>query len=238
MSADQPEFLRATRESYDAIAAEYTDRSADELAGLPLERALLAAFAELARAAAPADATPPPVADLGSGPGHVTARLHDLGLPVFGVDLSPRMVALARRAHPRLRFHVGTMTSLDLPDATLGGIVALYSVIHVPDGHLAALFAELHRVLLPGAPVLLAFQSGDVDERAHVAERFGHAVSLDCHWRTPETVTGHLRKGGLDVTARMLRAPGPGETRPRALLLARRPPAGPDDGDGTRTGSG
>src|SRR5690606_12944688 len=63
-------------------------------------------------------------------------------------------------------------------------------------------------------------------------------VSLDCHWRTPETVTGHLRKGGLDVTARMLRAPGPGEPRPRALLLARRPPAGPDDGDGTPTHSG
>nr|WP_239157776.1 class I SAM-dependent methyltransferase [Streptomyces sp. SID13726] len=50
-----------------------------------------------------------PVADVGSGPGHVTAALHALGIPVFGVDVSPRMVELARRAHPDLRFHVGSI---------------------------------------------------------------------------------------------------------------------------------
>ncbi|MGW6474472.1 class I SAM-dependent methyltransferase [Streptomyces nigra] len=53
-------------------------------------------------------------ADLGSGPGAVTAHLHRLGLTVFGVDLSPGMVALARRAHPALRFHVGSMKDVDL----------------------------------------------------------------------------------------------------------------------------
>lgn len=224
MRADPPEFLRATRVSYDAIADEYTDRFADGLADLPLERALLTAFADLARTAGAGEGTTRlPVADLGSGPGHVTARLHRLGLPAFGVDLSPRMVALARAAHPGLRFHVGSMTALDLPAGTLGGIVALYSVIHIPDDHLTGLFAEFHRVLAPGAPVLLAFQTGDEDGGLHLDERFGRPVSLDYHWRTPATVITHLTEAGLELTAQTLREPAPDEKRPRALLLARRP---------------
>ena len=227
MTADIPanheyaDFLKATRASYDAIAPAYTDRFPDWLADShPLDRSLISAFTELAREHVPA-----PVADLGSGPGYVTAHLDGLGIPVFGVDLSPRMVALARTAHPELRFHVGSMTSLDLPAETLGGILALYSVIHIPTEHLAAAFAEFHRVLVPGGHVLLGFQSvrpdGD-EEHLHLAERFGHEISLDYYWRTPDTVAAHLGKAGLPVQARVLREPVEGEKRPRAFVLARK----------------
>ncbi|MEV7451156.1 class I SAM-dependent methyltransferase [Streptomyces nigra] len=184
----------------------------------PLDRSLIGAFAELAAVHAPA-----PVADLGSGPGAVTAHLHGLGLTVFGVDLSPGMVALARRAHPALRFHVGSMTALDLPDGTLGGIVAAYSLIHVPDEHLADACGEMARVLRPGAPVLLVFQSGDAEGRMRLSERFGRDVDLTYHWRTPETVAERLAEAGLRVTARVLREPVGEEKRPRAFLLAEKP---------------
>lgn len=221
MRADSPEFLHATRTSYDAVAEAYAAEFPDSLAGRPLELALLTAFADLVRAAgAPKQ---PPVADIGSGPGHVTARLHELGLPVFGVDVSPRMVALAREAHPELRFHVGTMTALDLPDETLGGIVALYSIIHVPDAHLPAVFAEFHRVLVPGAPVLLGFQTGDEDGHARLTERFGQEISLDYYWRTPDTVASHFARAGLEPHACLLREAVGGEQRPRTFLLARKP---------------
>ncbi|KUL36167.1 class I SAM-dependent DNA methyltransferase [Streptomyces regalis] len=217
------DFLQATRASYNAIAAAYADRFSDWPAdSAPLDRSLVTAFAELAREHAPA-----PVADLGSGPGSVTAHLHTLGLPVFGVDLSPRMVGLARRAYPELRFHVGSMTSLDLPDETLGGIIALYSIIHIPDDHLLTTFAEFHRVLVPGAPVLLAFQSGDSEDHLHMSERFGQEIALDYYWRTPDTVIAHLTGAGLRLYARIVREPHGEEKRPRAFLLAEKPPAGP-----------
>ncbi|MBV7699084.1 class I SAM-dependent methyltransferase [Streptomyces sp. TRM70350] len=190
------------------------------MGGVPLDRALVSAFAELARAHSPA-----PVADLGSGPGHVTALLHDLGVPVFGVDLSPRMVALARRAHPGIRFHVGTMTRLDLPDATLGGIAALFSIIHVPDDHLPTTFAEFHRVLRPGAPVLLSFQTADAEDRRHLTERFGHEIALDYYLRTPGKVADLLVNAGLDPCARVVREPGEDEKLARAFLLVRKPAA-------------
>ncbi|MCF0075978.1 class I SAM-dependent DNA methyltransferase [Streptomyces lomondensis] len=225
MRAHSPEFLQATQTSYDAIAEAYAAGFPDSLTGRPLESALLTAFAELARV--PGGPARPPVADIGSGPGYVAARLHGLGLPVFGVDVSPRMVALARRAHPGLRFHVGSMTALDLPDETLGGIVALYSIIHVPDDHLPSVFAEFHRVLVPGAPVLLAFQSGDEDGHLRLTERFGQEISLDYHWRTPDTVAAHLGEAGLELYARVVREPVGEEKRPRAFLLAHKPDGAP-----------
>ncbi|WP_328873430.1 class I SAM-dependent methyltransferase [Streptomyces sp. NBC_00287] len=212
------DFIQATSTSYDAIAPAYTDRHPDGLGHHPLEKALLTAFAEQV-----GEHTRAPVGDLGSGPGYVTARLHGLGVEVFGVDVSPRMVALAREAHPHLRFHIGTMTDLDLPDETLGGITALYSVIHIPTDRLTAAFTEFHRVLVPGGHVLLSFQTADADELIHLTERFGEDISLHYYIRTPETVTAHLRKAGLVVQARVVREPVGEEKMARAFLLARKP---------------
>ena len=47
----EPDFLRATRASYDAVATDYAERLGDELAAKPLDRAMLAGFAELVRSA-------------------------------------------------------------------------------------------------------------------------------------------------------------------------------------------
>ena len=104
-----------------------------------------------------------PVADLGCGPGYVTAHLGGLGLNAFGVDLSPTMIELAREAHPDLRFEVGSMTALDIGDEALGGVLAWYSTIHTPPEELPAVLTEFHRVLAPGGHLLLAFFQADDD---------------------------------------------------------------------------
>ncbi|MGM0348166.1 class I SAM-dependent methyltransferase [Streptomyces sp. Adlamb9] len=218
MTETSEDFLGATRGSYDAIAEEYAARYPSSLLH-PLDRSLVTAFAELARGGAP-------VADLGSGPGGVTALLHELGVPAFGVDLSPEMVALAREAHPQLRFHTGSMTSLDIPSASLGGILALYSTIHVPDAHLPRAFAEFHRTLRPGAPVLLAFQTrhpGEPVPRLHLSERFAREITLDYYWRTADQVVALLAEAGLALIATVRREPVGEETRARTFILARRP---------------
>ncbi|WP_055493309.1 class I SAM-dependent methyltransferase [Streptomyces sp. TP-A0356] len=218
MNAEDPDFIRTARASYDAMAPDYAAHVPDGLAARPVDRALVTAFGDLVRAQGTA-----PVADLGCGPGHVTARLDALGVPVFGVDLSPRMVALARRTHPGLRFHVGTMTALDLPPETLGGIAALYSVTHVPREHLPALFAEFRRVLVPGGHALVAFRTGD-DDHQHLTERFGHELALDCYWYGAATISTLLAEAGLHPRARTLLEPEGDGKRQRAFLLARKPP--------------
>ncbi|ASU77243.1 class I SAM-dependent methyltransferase [Actinopolyspora erythraea] len=213
------DFVRRTRWSYDAAAETYTEWIRGELAAKPLDRAVLDGFAELARS------TGGPVLDVGCGPGRVTAYLADLGLPASGMDLSPGMIAAARRTYPTLRFTEGSMLALDHADGELGGIVAWYSIIHVPDEHLPGVFAEFHRVLAPGGHVQLGFQVGD--RIKHRTEAGGHEVSLDFHRRRPERVAELLSNAGLEPRARLLREPDehgefPEDTR-QAFLLARKP---------------
>jgi ubiquinone/menaquinone biosynthesis C-methylase UbiE len=153
----------------------------------------------------------------------VTAFLHELGVPVFGVDLSPEMVALARKELPGLRFEVGSMTALELPDASVSGVVAAYSMIHVPDSELPALFAEFARVLVPGGEVLVIFFTGD--ERVHRTEAYGHEIALDYYLRPADRVADAMRGAGLVERARLLRQPHPDEQLPRAQLLATKPAA-------------
>jgi ubiquinone/menaquinone biosynthesis C-methylase UbiE len=141
------------------------------------------------------------------------------------VDLSPRMVAVARQAYPALRFEVGSMLALDLPDAALGGVLAWYSTIHVPDEQLPAAFAEFRRVLVPGGYLQLGFQVGDAP--LHRTQALGHPVSLDSHHRPPDQVARLLSEAGLEVRARLVREPDDGgdfpEREPQAFLLARKP---------------
>ncbi|WP_327593895.1 class I SAM-dependent DNA methyltransferase [Streptomyces chartreusis] len=210
------DFLATTRTFYDAIAEDYAVLFQDELANRPLERAILTLFAELVDGDGP-------VADLGCGPGRTTARLAALGLPVYGVDLSESMLAIARRENPELRFERGSMLELDLPDGTLAGALSFYSSIHTPVERLPALFAEFHRVLAPGAPLLVAFQAGD--EHRHHDRPFGHPVALTFQRRRPEHIAELLTAAGFALVSRTVREPDPAldETSQQAFLIARKP---------------
>lgn len=208
--------LDAHQSSYDCVAEEYAAQFVDELAHKPLDRALLTCFAEQARGLGP-------VADVGCGPGQIARYLHRLGLPVLGIDLSPQMVALARRLHPEMTFEQGTMLALAAADAAWGGIVAFYSIIHLPPDAVPAALREFHRVLRPGGLLLLAFHAGR--ERVHLDEWWGHPVALDFHYFEPAAVEGQLQAAGYVVEARIERQPYEAVEHPsrRAYLLARKP---------------
>jgi SAM-dependent methyltransferase len=216
----EPEFVRAIRASYDVIAEDYATRFRGELEAKPFERAVLSAFAETVRAAGGG-----PVADVGCGTGRVTGFLHSQGLDVSGIDLSPGMLAIARRTYPHIAFNTGSMLALDLPSASLRGLVAWYSVIHVPGELLPGVFGGFARALAPGGHLLVAFQAGD-DVR-HLSAHNGHEIDLDFRRLQPDNVAGLLADAGMQVRARLVREPDDEgeftELSPQAFLIARKP---------------
>ncbi|MEU9098597.1 class I SAM-dependent methyltransferase [Streptomyces sp. NPDC048361] len=209
-------WLADTRVSYDTVAADYADQVRDLLHRTPYERAVLALFADLVAAAGGR-----PVADVGCGSGRVTAHLRRLGVDAFGTDLSPMMIAVARRDHPGLRFEVGSMTDLDIPDASLAGLVAWYSLIHIPDGELDAVLHHFRRALRPGAPLLLSFHVGD-EVRLKSQGYGGHPMKVHVHLRRPGDLITRLGATGFAIEAQMTLSSA--ESREGAILLARRTP--------------
>ncbi len=218
----EPEFVRQTRAAYDTVAASYADTLKGALAQQPYDRAVLDLFAELVTGSDGSEGRP--VADVGCGPGRITAYLHERGVPAFGIDLSSQMVTVARQNHPELRFDQGSMLALDLPGGSLAGLVAWYSIIHTPPAELPSVLAEFRRVLAPGGRLLLAFQVGD--DRVHLDHGYGLAFSLDAYRLVPDRVCEVLADAGFTVVMRLLReavpiwAGGPVEKTPQAYLLA------------------
>lgn len=210
----EPAYVTETRTAYDTVADLYAETHRDALDDNPWDRAMLSAFAELVGKTGP-------VGDLGCGPGRVTGHLASLGLDVFGVDLSPGMVDVARRAHPELRFEVGSMAALALGDSCLAGALAWYSLIHTPPEQLPSVVAELVRVLASGGRLLTAFQVGD--ERRHISQGYGREVSFDAYRLPPDFVAGLFTAAGLEMEARLVREPQAPEKTPQAYLMARKP---------------
>jgi SAM-dependent methyltransferase len=190
------------RASYDAVADEYAARIADELQHKPFDRMLLDDFAERVRDLGC-------VADIGCGPGHVARHLHDRGVRVVGVDLSPRMIECARTLHPAIEFQQADMEALPVADASWAGIVAFYSLIHVPRDRVVATLREFRRVLQPRGLLLLAFHLGA--EVVHLDEWWGHRVSVDFVFFRSDEVERHLTAAGFQIERSEERDPYPPE---------------------------
>jgi SAM-dependent methyltransferase len=220
---DADEWLVDTRVSYDTVAASYADRMRNALDAAPYLRAALALFAETVRADGDGGAGGP-VADVGCGPGHVTAYLRELGLDAFGIDLSPAMIDVARREHPGVRFEVGSMTALDLADASIAGLLSCWSLVHVPDHELPGVFAQFRRVLRPGAPLVVGFHTGEGSKLK--SEGYGgHPMKVYVYRRQPDQLADRLRAAGFAIEAQFLFDPD--GSLPGAVLFARNQSEGP-----------
>ncbi|MGW4379473.1 class I SAM-dependent methyltransferase [Kitasatospora sp. NPDC004531] len=201
--------------AYDGVAELYASLFEGELAGREDELGLIGELV----AAPPVAVGGLPVGDLGCGPGEATALLGGLGVRAFGLDLSAGMLAQARRARPDGAFVRGTLTALPFADASLGAVLARYSLIHLPPAELPGVLAELRRVLAPGGRLLVGFFGaepvlGDTDRPVP----FDHKVTTAHRWPV-DTLAALLRAAGLSETARSVRRPGPGERFPQASLL-------------------
>ncbi|MGW0792831.1 class I SAM-dependent methyltransferase [Streptomyces sp. NPDC002911] len=202
-----------TRTAYDGVVELYASMFADRLETQPFARSMIGTFAELVRGTGNLR-----TADVGCGPGHLTAMLHDLGLDAFGLDLSPGMIGHARQAHPALRFDEARMEALPVEDGALGGVLAHYSMIHTPPGELPALLAEQVRVLVPGGLLMTSFFGTDGPEPV----RFDHKVATAYSWPV-DRFTELLAGAGLTPFARLLHDPASERGFLDTHVLARRP---------------
>jgi SAM-dependent methyltransferase len=207
--------LEAVRASYDRVADNYVAMDVGDLGHRPWLRAVLGAFAEEVRDLGP-------VLDVGCGPGLVSGYLAGLGVAVSGVDLSPRMVQHARRLHPGLRFSVASATSLNLRDASLGGVLGWWSLFNLPRAAMPGVFSSFARALVPGGQVLIGTHVGDGDYE-RTSGYGGVPVSWTTHLWQPAELAALLVAAGLEPVAELRFPAEPPQQWPQVVLAARRP---------------
>lgn len=209
--------VKAIRESYDRVAADYARRIFRELENKPLDRQLLKQFA----ATVAADGE---ICDMGCGPGHVTRFLHNVGARVFGLDLSPQMIEEARRLNPEIRFMASDMMALDLPDESLAGITAFYAIVNIPSESLPRVFCEMARVLQADGLLLLSFHIGE--ESFYLPQLWDHPITMNWFYFPTAGIRRMLEQAGFQIEQLNERDPYPPDvehqTR-RAYILARKP---------------
>jgi SAM-dependent methyltransferase len=158
---------------------------------------------------------PGPVLDVGCGPGHLTAWLCSQGAAATGIDIVPRFLAHARAAHPGVAFRRGSLADLGadpgVADGSVAGILAWYSLIHLPPADVDGVLAGFRRVLAPGGRLVVGFVDG-----AEV-EPFDHKVVTAYRW-PPDELAARLAGAGFTEIERHRRPADDAQPRPHAAL--------------------
>ena len=201
--------------SYDAVASEYEATFLDELDGKPQDQVMLRDFIE---------ATTDPIADLGCGPGQVGRFVRSHGRTVVGVDISAEMARLASgRLDGAL---VSDIRQLPMAGSSLGGVVAFYSLIHLPREELGLALAEIHRVLRPGGRLLFSAHEGEGHVEQH--EFLGHAVPFVATLFSFDELVDATQGSGLHLTMSLRREPLETEHQTGRLYVAAEKPLSTD----------
>ncbi|MHA1220744.1 MAG: class I SAM-dependent methyltransferase [Candidatus Heimdallarchaeota archaeon] len=141
---------KLVREGYDKIASEYQTRRNEELE----EFTFLPEFASMIPQGEK-------VLDAGCGGGLPFTRYLSESFDVIGIDISDEMIKLAIKNVPDAEFFRIDMTKLGFPNNYFSGILAYYSIIHVPREEQHRLFTNFIRMLKPNGVALFTLHSTD-----------------------------------------------------------------------------
>jgi ubiquinone/menaquinone biosynthesis C-methylase UbiE len=142
---------RLVQAGYDRVAERYAEWTREhEPVRLRYEQRLVDLVPEGAR-----------VLDVGCGTGAGTTARLARRFEVVGLDLSARSIDLARSKLPSVTFVHGDLTEVEFPEGSFSGIVAFYSLIHVPRQRHPDVLRSFSRWLAPGGVLVATFGISD-----------------------------------------------------------------------------
>jgi SAM-dependent methyltransferase len=140
--------------AYDRIGARYDDAFPHKDGQVACGNWLLARLEPAAR-----------VLDVGCGTGLPTARqLVAGGCAVNCIDISPAMLAYARRNVPEARFTELDVMNLDRLPGSFDAVVAFFSLLNLPRATIPRALGLIRGALAPGGLFSLAMVEADVDD--------------------------------------------------------------------------
>jgi SAM-dependent methyltransferase len=194
------------RDAYASRAAEYSSLFGTIEAAAELDRERVLAWA---------NGIEGPILDVGCGPGQWTNFLFEHGIDVEGVDPVAEFIKEARDRHPGVPYRIGHADQLGVERASLGGVLAWFSLIHTEPDRIDEPLAEFARCVRPGGGLAIGFVEG------RELAPFDHAVTTAYFWPI-NVLSLRVERAGFVVTAMHART-DPGNRR-QGMIVARRGP--------------
>ena len=125
------------------------------------------------------------VLEVGTGTGRDAVALRDAGLRVSGIDLSSENVRYCQEAG--IDCQQGSLVSMPFADGAFEAGWTMSVLMHVPNAEIDAAFAEIARVLAPGAPLAVGVWSGpdeeEMNEHDQLEPKRFFSRRTDATWR-------------------------------------------------------
>jgi ubiquinone/menaquinone biosynthesis C-methylase UbiE len=133
------------------------------------------------------------VLDVGCGAGIPTVKfLINRGIKVTGIDLSDKMLSLARVNVPSAEFIKMDMNELKFEENTYDGIISVYALFHVPRNNHIQIFKKFFEILKPGGILLINTGISEAEGKSHF---FG--VPMFWSNYNPKTTLELVKKAGF-----------------------------------------
>ncbi len=203
------ESVKTTIKSYNQVAKNYAAKFFADDSDRPYLDNFLKLLPENAK-----------VLDAGCGPGNYSSYLHELGFEVVGTDLSEGMLTVARKNVPHVKFIQADLRTQPFPPNSFKGIVAAYSLIHLPTKDLLLALKHLHSLLSNKGLLYLALQEGKEKDIADHSLGDDAVLIFSCY--TLEEITDYLDKANFEVVYSFVRPPNANEIAHNKLFVIAR----------------
>ncbi len=132
--------------------------------------------------------------DIGCGTARLAPALLAAGAEVSGIDVSDKMLAVARNKYPWAEFKVGDAEEIPYGDNTFDIVVAAFVLVHLKD--LKRAFREAHRVLKDGGKFIVT----NINQKKPPKLKIGREeIIIASYYHIPKHVFLALQEAGFEV---------------------------------------
>lgn len=150
------DYITSTIAVYDKVAKEYTKRA--EARGPKIERSH---FMKII----PEHGT---ILDVGCGSGRDTKVFCDHGFILTGVDLSEKLLEIAKHEAPTATFLKEDIRSMNFPVNSFDGIWAQASLLHIKHDEIHAILKTFYSIMKPNGTLYVAMKAGSGERFAQM----------------------------------------------------------------------
>ncbi len=146
------------------------------------------------------------VLDVGCGSGVKSRYLIDRGFKVTGIDISEKLLEIARRDVPEAEFKVFSMTDLDSMRETFDGVFAQASLLHIPKKDAGEVVQKMVRRLVSGGHLSINVketQEGKPEEGMLKEDGYGYQYERFFSYFTMSELEHYLADAGLQVVSEL-----------------------------------